>query len=957
MATWGQGWYTIDGGNIYITVEGGYGSVSRNGSKVSFNWGVRFTTSQWTYNSICARPDGRNWYAMHSHGSIHSNNNETLYATTTADTVAKYTSEATPFWYSGDVPGTGGGEITISTGVSWNGYTPEYSVTTYSFKVPYPAASTYTVSYNANGGSGAPSSQTKYQGYSLTLSSTTPTRAGYRFDGWNTNSSGTGTSYSAGGTYTADSGATLYAKWTALAPIFSAPTVSTDETRIWWSAFTTNIASNIYYKIGSGSWVSLGSNTTTGSAKTLTGQTPGTSYTITFRAENKENTALYTDHAVTVSTYNYPSISSFTAPINAGATQTFSLYNPLGREVTIALTTVGSSTPTTPFATTTVTGTTANFVIPLAAVAQVVTGASSATGTYKLTYSGTVRSTKTGQINIPSSTAPTINESKKTSFFSYKDCATFLFGGTGGASKAMSTFTGSDQRLLQGYSKLQYSLVSANNPFTPQHGASISSYKVKINSKTATAATLGTTYYEGSSAGVTASESAVVVTANNTYTITISATDSRGYTSSYTRTITTYAYAKPSPVITSAYRTDGYGPDAAIALSGSWSPSMNGTNVAKSITAYYREHGTGSYTSKVLYSNSGSATAFQSLAATFNLSGIAFDSNKAYDIYVIAIDGLGQSTTSAVASIALGTPILFVDAEQLGVGINCFPTVAGLEVQGPLKLNGATIMNGETSTTQDFAVAGNLSVGGNTTLNGNVALSSNKRIEKSDAGSWISDRDRALVRQTSNASGNYSPVVGVNTANGYWTIGNLIGNESLIFNYSTDTNYSAATNSTTVVTLGPTGGSIALKDQIYPKDSIYLSYANVSPASFFGGTWEPITGDYYLMVSGSASTNRTGGSNSTSYTPAGSVGGHTLTINEIPAHSHMVTNRTTSYGQGAQSAWRCLSWSGTNHDYWDEVWSANQGGSGSHNHGFTGTAATITINPKYYKVYAWRRTA
>ena len=77
---------------------------------------------------------------------------------------------------------------------------------------------THTVAYNANGGSGAPSSQTKTYGTSLTLSSTKPTRTGYTFAGWNTNSSGTGTNYSAGGSYTADQNGgtvTLYAKWTA----------------------------------------------------------------------------------------------------------------------------------------------------------------------------------------------------------------------------------------------------------------------------------------------------------------------------------------------------------------------------------------------------------------------------------------------------------------------------------------------------------------------------------------------------------------------------------------------------------------------------------------------------------------------------------------------------------------------------------------------------------------------
>lgn len=79
--------------------------------------------------------------------------------------------------------------------------------------VTVPAKPSYTVSYNANGGSGAPSNQTKWYGETLTLSSTKPTRTGYTFKGWNTNSSGTGTNYSSGGSYTGNAALTLYAKW------------------------------------------------------------------------------------------------------------------------------------------------------------------------------------------------------------------------------------------------------------------------------------------------------------------------------------------------------------------------------------------------------------------------------------------------------------------------------------------------------------------------------------------------------------------------------------------------------------------------------------------------------------------------------------------------------------------------------------------------------------------------
>lgn len=81
--------------------------------------------------------------------------------------------------------------------------------------ITVPAKPSYTVSYNANNGSGAPSSQTKWYGETLTLSSTIPTRTGYTFLGWSTSSTATSATYSAGGSYTSNSNATLYAVWKA----------------------------------------------------------------------------------------------------------------------------------------------------------------------------------------------------------------------------------------------------------------------------------------------------------------------------------------------------------------------------------------------------------------------------------------------------------------------------------------------------------------------------------------------------------------------------------------------------------------------------------------------------------------------------------------------------------------------------------------------------------------------
>lgn len=77
----------------------------------------------------------------------------------------------------------------------------------------YSVKKTYTVTFNANGGVSAPSSQTKIHGETLTLSTAIPSREGYDFMGWATSSSAMSASYAAGGSYTSDANITLYAVW------------------------------------------------------------------------------------------------------------------------------------------------------------------------------------------------------------------------------------------------------------------------------------------------------------------------------------------------------------------------------------------------------------------------------------------------------------------------------------------------------------------------------------------------------------------------------------------------------------------------------------------------------------------------------------------------------------------------------------------------------------------------
>lgn len=108
----------------------------------------------------------------------------------------------------------------VSFGKSWNtpGGTSTYISISGGKDLPAPDVAA-TLKYDANGGTGAPDSESKSgpKGSSakFTVSSTTPTRDGYTFKGWNTDPSGNGTAYEAGKTISVAYGSTttLYAQW------------------------------------------------------------------------------------------------------------------------------------------------------------------------------------------------------------------------------------------------------------------------------------------------------------------------------------------------------------------------------------------------------------------------------------------------------------------------------------------------------------------------------------------------------------------------------------------------------------------------------------------------------------------------------------------------------------------------------------------------------------------------
>lgn len=120
----------------------------------------------------------------------------------------------------------------------------------------------------------------------------------------------------------------------------------------------------------------------------------------------------------------------------------------------------------------------------------------------------------------------------------------------------------------------------------------------------------------------------------------------------------------------------------------------------------------------------------------------------------------------------------------------------------------------------------------------------------------------------------------------------------------------------------------SILDFIYPVGSIYLSYSHVSPAELFGGTWTRIQNAFLWAVDANGEIGLTGGEKT-----------HTLTANELPAHSH------GSVYSGNVSGTKT------------HAWLASGGSAMAYGTVSTGGGAAHNNMPPYIQVSAWRRTA
>lgn len=139
-------------------------------------------------------------------------------------------------------------------------------------------------------------------------------------------------------------------------------------------------------------------------------------------------------------------------------------------------------------------------------------------------------------------------------------------------------------------------------------------------------------------------------------------------------------------------------------------------------------------------------------------------------------------------------------------------------------------------------------------------------------------------------------------------------------------------------------------DAMYPVGSIYMSVNSTNPSTLFGGTWEQLEDRFLIGASSTYTAGNTGGDTNTG-AASGNTGSTTLTINQIPSHTHTAKGNLLG---GVGTAQANLRTDGGSWTYSSSVLN-NTGGGKGHTH--TLNNHTHTNMPPYLAVYMWKRVA
>ena len=237
-----------------------------------------------------------------------------------------------------------------------------------------------------------------------------------------------------------------------------------------------------------------------------------------------------------------------------------------------------------------------------------------------------------------------------------------------------TAITDNDQVLIQDYSRLTVTPGTA----AARNGASIVSYSavcsgVTKSNTTGAALSLGT------------------IGTSGTRDITLTVTDSRGYTASVTQSVTVVPYSKPRVSSVSLRRTNDIETEMQLVFNGSISPiTVDGTQKNSLLYARYRYKLTSASSYNSYTSILGSVTATSSSFSFSNLELCNLDSESSYDFHLQIRDQLNSLTSlDLYFVVSQGTPLVALRKKM--VGINTPSPEAALHVVGDTRVEGTLI--------------------------------------------------------------------------------------------------------------------------------------------------------------------------------------------------------------------------------------------------------------------------
>ena len=452
----------------------------------------------------------------------------------------------------------------------------------------------------------------------------------------------------------------------------SAPTVSCSVSNITANGFKISASSSAtadiwQYSLNGGStWTQFSSTAGTSASVTLSTLLPNTTYSVRVRARKRTNQVYGTSSTVSAKTLGGAvllSCSSFSADAasislslrvtvyNAAYTNYITIKNGSTTYLSLAGRIWSAGT-----ANRTITLTSSERTTLLNAMASV----KSFTATIELvTKSGST------QIGSASTCTCTIRTSQANSGPSLSG---FTFADSYSTTTAI---TDNNQVLIQDYSRLTVTPGTA----AARNGASIVSYSavcsgVTKSNTTGAALSLGT------------------IGTSGTRDITLTVTDSRGYTASVTQSVTVVPYSKPRVSSVSLRRTNDIETEMQLVFNGSISPiTVDGTQKNSLLYARYRYKLTSASSYNSYTSILGSVTATGSSFSFSNLELCNLDSESSYDFHLQIRDQLNSLTSlDLYFVVSQGTPLVALRKKM--VGINTPSPETALHVVGDTRIEG-----------------------------------------------------------------------------------------------------------------------------------------------------------------------------------------------------------------------------------------------------------------------------